>query len=54
VELDIELQFTVCDKAASEPCPLWTGRPITSDWWLEDPATTKVLLTDNATLSRMC
>ena len=35
---NMDFIFTVCDKAAQEPCPIWPDRPITSDWGLEDPA----------------
>ena len=30
--------FTLCDRAAAEPCPLWPGQPTTVRWYMEDPA----------------
>ncbi len=29
--------FTVCDRAASETCPLWPGHPLTAHWGIPDP-----------------
>ena len=33
--------FTVCDKAASEVCPLWPGQPMTAHWGVSDPVAVK-------------
>jgi len=34
----IHFVFTVCDRAASEVCPIWPGHPLTARWGVPDPA----------------
>ena len=35
---DFDFVFSVCNQAANEECPAWSGQPISAHWGMLDPA----------------
>lgn len=35
----MDFVFTVCDRAANEDCPAWSGQPVSGHWGVPDPVT---------------
>jgi ArsR family transcriptional regulator, arsenate/arsenite/antimonite-responsive transcriptional repressor / arsenate reductase (thioredoxin) len=33
----MDFVFTVCDQAANEDCPAWSGQPVSAHWGMTDP-----------------
>jgi len=33
----LDFVFTLCDRAAAEPCPTWPGQPLRAHWGITDP-----------------
>lgn len=33
----LDFVFTVCDQAANEDCPSWSGQPVSAHWGMPDP-----------------
>lgn len=33
----VDLIFTLCDSAAGEECPVWSGQPLRAHWGIPDP-----------------
>jgi protein-tyrosine-phosphatase/DNA-binding transcriptional ArsR family regulator len=33
----LDFVFTLCDRAAAEPCPAWPGQPLRAHWGVKDP-----------------